>query len=80
MKKTLIASAVAAATLSTGAFAETAPVNVFGSLEVAYTNVDNGNDTTNGVADNGSIIGFSHEHMLSEGVTAVHHRKSGMHY
>jgi predicted porin len=71
MKKTLIASAVAAATLSTGVMAADAQqASIYGSVEVTYTNVDAGGATTNGVADNGSTLGFKHSHMISEGVEA----------
>ena len=70
MKKTLIASAVAAATLSTGVMAADAQqASIYGSVEVAYTNTDTNGASTNGVGDNGSTLGFTHSHMISEGVT-----------
>ena len=40
---------------------------VFGAVEVAFSSVDDGKS---GFNDNGSTIGFAHEHSLSEGVTA----------
>jgi len=43
---------------------------IYGSAEVVYKNVDTGGATTNGVEDNGSTLGFTHSHMISEGVTA----------
>jgi len=80
MKKTLIASAVAAAALSTSAFAmdpaselaaklDSMPT-VYGNIQLAgvYADVDNvGSDYT--FEDNGSTIGFKHSHEIAPGVT-----------
>lgn len=113
MNKTLIASAIALATFTTGAFAATgAPVTdedvtpvsdvastlaarmdsmpvVYGNIQLAwaYTDADKniganfddfGNltadyfegSTTSGIADNGSTIGFKHDHEISPGLEA----------
>ena len=81
MKKTLIASAVAAAALSTSAFAmdpaselaaklDSMPT-VYGNIQLAWahTDVDPGNSETTGLVDNGSTIGFKHSHEISPGLT-----------
>ena len=70
MKKTLIASAVAAATLSTGVMAADKGVDIYGNIQVVYVNQEVGDNSTNDVQDTGSTIGFKHSHMISEGVTA----------
>lgn len=83
MKKTLIASAVAAATLSSTAFAmdpasdlaarlDSMP-SVYGNIQLAWLNetTENGPNTensTNEMIDNGSTIGFKHSHAISDGV------------
>lgn len=83
MKKTLIASAVAAATLSTTALAmdpasdlaarlDSMPT-VYGNIQLAYVNNEE-DDGTNKVSsnetyDNGSTIGFKHDHMISDSLT-----------
>lgn len=46
---------------------------MFGAIDVAFTNQDDGTNSLNGFNDNGSTIGFAHEHMISEGVTAFAH-------
>jgi predicted porin len=74
MKKTLIASAIAA-TLSVNAFADdhaakTAMPTVYGSIELVHLSTDNDALTTHEFQDNGSTIGISHEHAVSEGLTA----------
>jgi predicted porin len=78
MKKTLIASAIAA-TLSVNAFADEAAdlaskINamptVYGSIELVHVSTDNDVVTDHEFADNGSTIGIMHEHAVSEGVTA----------
>lgn len=85
MKKTLIASAVAAATLSTSAFAmdsdkadkllsmlEHMP-KISGNIQLAmgYTddNIAN-NDTSTGLVNNGSTLRFDHSSAINEDVTA----------
>jgi predicted porin len=85
MKKTLIASAITAATLSTSAFAMDAATDlaemlesmpsIYGNIQVAFTSEETNSGltgakdvSTNGVDDNGSTIGFTHEHAISEGV------------
>jgi len=85
MKKTLIASAIAAATLSTSTFAmdqatdlsemlESMPT-IYGNIQVVFTSEETNTGapgakdvSTNGVDDNGSTLGFSHKHAISEGV------------
>ena len=75
MKKTLIASAVAAATLaSTSVFAEEAPMPEFyGNIQLAWAGETTDNGTTessvNEFADNGSTLGIKHSHAISEDVT-----------
>ena len=78
MKKTLIASAVAAATLtSTAAFAKESidPVKlgVFGNIQLAHfwneTDLNGAKSGSHEFADGGSTLGFTHEHMISEGLT-----------
>jgi predicted porin len=81
MKKTLIASAIATATLSTTTFAmdqasdlaarlDSMP-SVYGNIQLVYLNteVDAGTKvTTNEFADNGSTIGFQHKHEIAPGI------------
>ncbi|MCH8499646.1 MAG: porin [Marinobacter sp.] len=74
MKKTLIASAVAAATFSVGALAgahdhKNLPT-VYGNIQlaIAHDNVDGGNSQLDHF-DNGSTIGFKHEHLIAPGIT-----------
>lgn len=79
MKKTLIASAIAA-TLSVSAFASDeaadaaskidAMPTVYGTIELAHVSTDDDNLKTNEFQNNGSTIGIKHEHAISEGVTA----------
>lgn len=79
MKKTLIASAIVA-TFAGNAFADEhasdmatkldAMPTVYGSIEFAHVTRDNGTATEHEFEDNGSTIGFMHEHMVSEGLTA----------
>ncbi|WP_369601161.1 porin [Hahella sp. SMD15-11] len=84
MKKTLIASAIAAATFaSSSAFAMdpaaelAAKINsmptVYGNIQLGYLNseTDNGSTTTttNSVFDNGSTIGVKHSHEIAPGIT-----------
>ncbi len=83
MKKTLIASAVAAATLSTTAFAmdpasdlaerlDSMPT-IYGNIQLAHLSSETDNGTTetstHEFIDNGSTLGFKHDHMISEDVT-----------
>lgn len=83
MKKTLIASAVAAAALSTNAFAmdpasdlaakiDSMP-SVYGNIQLAYfyNEFDDGTTKTssNEFADNGSTLGVKHSHAISDGLT-----------
>ncbi|MDS1310650.1 porin [Marinobacter xiaoshiensis] len=71
MKKTLIASAIAAATISGTALAQESNLpTVYGNIQYAltYTNVDGGpSDIAHN--DNGSTIGFTHEHAINPGLT-----------
>ncbi|MCH2158828.1 MAG: porin [Oleiphilaceae bacterium] len=77
MKKTLIASAVAAAALSSNAFAmdhaeklDLMPT-IYGNIQlVNNTNDDSiADDTTTTFDDNGSTLGFKHEHEIAAGIT-----------
>lgn len=82
MKKTLIASAVVAATLSSTAFAmdpaselaerlDSMPT-FYGNIQLAWTGVteDDGSKetSTNELGDNGSTLGIKHDHMIADGV------------
>ncbi len=84
MKKTLIASAIAAAAISTSAVAEDmtkdlsaridAMPTVYGNIQLAYghTSVEpsGGTETTtNDFFDNGSTLGIKHEHEIAPGIT-----------
>jgi len=83
MKKTLIASAVAAATLSSTAFAMDPASDLaerldsmptfYGNIQLAWAGetVDDGTTetSTNEFADNGSTLGIKHDHMISDGLT-----------
>jgi predicted porin len=81
MKKTLLASAIAAATFSGSVVAmQTASElaermdsmpQVYGNVQIAYTyeNSDENGDG-NKLFDNGSTIGLTHEHEIAPGVTA----------
>jgi predicted porin len=84
MKKTLIASAVAAAALTSNAFAMDAATDlaekvnsmptIYGNIQLAHfwAEVEDaaGNKASaHEFADGGSTIGFTHEHMISEGLT-----------
>jgi predicted porin len=82
MKKTLIASAIAAATFSGAALAEdpmtaselaaqmdSMPI-VYGNIQLAiiHENTDKGSSSLD-FADNGSTIGFKHDHEIAPGIT-----------
>lgn len=72
MKKTLIASAIAAATFSGAAAAkENNLPTVYGNIQYAITHT-NVEDTESGVDnfDNGSTIGIKHDHEIAPGITA----------
>lgn len=83
MKKTLIASAVAAATLSSTAFAMDPAADLaerldsmptfYGNIQLAWGNetADNGTTetSTNEFVDNGSTFGIKHDHEISDGLT-----------
>lgn len=82
MKKTLIASAIAAATFSGAALAEDPMTaselaakmdsmpTVYGNIQLAiiHENVDKGPSSLD-FADNGSTIGFKHDHEIAPGIT-----------
>ncbi len=70
MKKTLIASAIAAATFSGVAAAESNLPTVYGNIQYALTstNVDGAGSDINHV-DNGSTLGVKHEHEIAPGIT-----------
>lgn len=69
MKKTLIASAIAAATFSGAAMAEGMPT-VYGNIQLAtyYTDLDDAGSET-GLVDNGTTLGVKHEHEIAPGIT-----------
>jgi len=80
MKKTLLASAIAAATFSGSVLAmQTASElaermdsmpQVYGNVQIVYTYQDSDlNGDSNGLSDNGSTIGVTHEHEIAPGVT-----------
>lgn len=71
MKKTLIASAIAAATISGTALAQESNLpTVYGNIQyvVKHTNVDGGGSTIDH-ADNGSTLGLTHDHEIAPGIT-----------
>jgi predicted porin len=80
MKKTLIASAIAAATLSTSAFAMDPATDlaemlasmpdIYGNIQLVHLNTDDDGDTAHELGDNGSTIGFAHSSAISEGTEA----------
>lgn len=77
MKKSLIASAVAAATLSSSAFAMDSATDlptIYGNIQLAHvsneTNASGKDVSTHELYDNGSTIGFKHESAVNEDVTA----------
>ncbi|NAW34118.1 porin [Halomonas alimentaria] len=75
MKKTLLATAIAGAMVASGAQAATVynqdgtKLDLYGNIQIAYYNVDKGDDSKDALADNGSTLGFSGEHMISRGLT-----------
>ena len=80
MKKTLIASAIAAAALSTSVFAmDSKPAaelseildsmpTIFGNIQYVQVNTDVNDVTSHDFKDNGSTIGFKHKHAITEDV------------
>jgi predicted porin len=83
MKKTLIASAIAAATLTSNAFAmdpatdlaemlEGMPT-IYGNIQLYHasntTEVGSAETSTNELSNGGSTLGFTHDHMISDGLT-----------
>jgi len=72
MKKTLIASAIAAISFSGVALAQDSNMpTVYGNIQyaVTHTDVENGSSEVSHF-DNGSTIGLKHEHEVSPGITA----------
>jgi len=43
--------------------------DIYGNIQLAHANIDDGDDTSHELVDNGSTIGFKHDHAISEGVT-----------
>ncbi|ROU00567.1 porin [Marinobacter sp. R17] len=71
MKKTLIASAVAAATFSGAALAQEANLpTVYGNIQLTtvYTDYDGAGNEFSGIADNGSTLGVKHSHEIAPGI------------
>lgn len=71
MKKTLIASAIAAATFSGAAMAQESNLpTVYGNIQYAITHTDV-EDVESGINhfDNGSTIGLKHDHEIAPGIT-----------
>ena len=70
MKKTILASAIAAATFSGAAFAQESNMpTVYGNIQyvVTHENVDGGSSSIEH-ADNGSTIGVKHDHEIAPGL------------
>jgi len=79
MKKTLIASAIAATIASNAMAMEDAAdlaskidsmPTLYGSIELVHVSTDDDVMTEHEFQDNGSTIGIKHEHAVSEGLTA----------
>ncbi|WP_273204170.1 porin [Marinobacter subterrani] len=71
MKKTLLATAIAAATFSGAALAQESNMpTVYGNIQyvLKHTNVDGGGSVVEH-ADNGSTLGFKHDHEIAPGIT-----------
>ena len=71
MKKTLIASAIAAATISGTALAQESSLpTVYGNIQYAlsHTNVEGGGSSLDHY-DNGSTLGVTHDHEIAPGIT-----------
>ncbi|KPQ01946.1 porin [Marinobacter sp. HL-58] len=71
MKKTLIASAIAAATFSGSALAQESNMpTVYGNIQyaIAHDNFDGGPSSVEHF-DNGSTLGVSHDHEIAPGIT-----------
>lgn len=71
MKKTLIASAIAAATFSGSVLAQSANLpTLYGNIQfaVAHDNIDGGNSEVKHF-DNGTTIGILHDHEVAPGIT-----------
>ncbi len=71
MKKTLIASAVAAATFSSAALAQDMALpTVYGNIQLAgvHSDVEDGSSGTS-FGDNGSTIGVKHSHEIAPGIS-----------
>lgn len=69
MKKTLIASAVAAATFSGAALAQEANLpTVYGNIQLAYMYSDYDGANNQDLFDNGSTLGVKHSHEIAPGI------------
>ncbi|PID43819.1 MAG: porin [Proteobacteria bacterium] len=78
MKKTLIASAIAAVTLSANTFAMDPTTELaerldamptfYGNIQLAFTATDNGDNWDEDFFDNGSTLGVKHSHEISPGL------------
>ncbi|RCW66561.1 putative porin [Marinobacter nauticus] len=71
MKKTILASAIAAATFSGAAMAQESNLpTVYGNIQyaVAHDNIDGGPSTVDHF-DNGTTLGVTHDHQIAPGVT-----------
>ncbi|MAO13666.1 porin [Marinobacter sp.] len=71
MKKTILASAIAAATFSGAALAQESNLpTVYGNIQyaIAHDNFDGGPSTIEHF-DNGSTLGVTHDHLIAPGVT-----------
>ncbi|TFH86592.1 porin [Billgrantia azerbaijanica] len=75
MKKTLLATAIAGAMAASGAQAATVynqegtKLDLYGNIQLTYYSVDNGDESVDELADNGSTFGFAAEHVISETLT-----------
>ncbi|MCW4148485.1 porin [Halomonas janggokensis] len=75
MKKTLLATAIAGAAFASGAQAATiynedgTKLDLYGNIQLAYYNVDQGDDSEDELTDNGSTVGFAGEHLITSDLT-----------
>lgn len=75
MKKTLLATAIAGALAASGAQAATVynedgtKLDLYGNIQIAYYNTNDAEgESQDELTDNGSTVGFSGEHVISEGL------------
>ena len=79
MKKTLLATAIAGAAAFTAEGAQAATVynqdgtklDLYGNIQIAYYSVDGGAETTDEIADNGTVHQYIQSHTKVPGTEAV---------